>query len=345
MRAASRSGLVEFCVARGTVSFSLAYYVVNTAWRSSTAYWASRLCIRAKVCAFSSTPSARIARGFWKGMGKNRWCGAYCPVNSLASANLPTFATKTDPSTTTQTSPNAAWFGAYEPTPGRFSRGESIAPLSPKLTPEKLYVLGQPLSSLGSPASAHELGNSTLLFDSPRSTQADFTSTPPAGPSSFFPQRGPASGPTQTAGLTAFSSPGPQDINCSFRAPSNMAIEREPPKTSLSPGKDNQRPHQPEFGSPSPLRSTLPKVFNIPRKDKPRPEHHRPSNSGVGADGKLRKYRTESTIHPSNERPDPPPSSSGISADGELRKRSAKSPCRTITPKLADLLDRPPTPP
>ncbi|KAI9776878.1 MAG: hypothetical protein M1839_009326 [Geoglossum umbratile] len=99
-----------------------------------------------------------------------------------------------------------------------------------------------------------------------------------------------------------------------------MAIERDSPsKASIPPQGGNQRLHQPEFGSPSPLRSALPKVFNMPTKGRPRPEHHRPSNSGIGADDGLRKHHAESAVHPINKHPSPlQPSNSGIVADGEL---------------------------
>ncbi|KAI9847511.1 MAG: hypothetical protein M1837_002412 [Sclerophora amabilis] len=57
-----------------------------------------------------------------------------------------------------------------------------------------------------------------------------------------------------------------------------MAIEREPPKDSTSPAKPRQslaqRNEEPAFGKASPLRSNLP--FIMPKKNHPRPEHHRP---------------------------------------------------------------------
>ncbi|KAI9765409.1 MAG: hypothetical protein M1840_007367 [Geoglossum simile] len=98
-----------------------------------------------------------------------------------------------------------------------------------------------------------------------------------------------------------------------------MATEQAPPsKAPLSPQKSKQNLHQPEFGSPSPLRSTLPKVFNIPHKGRPRPEHHRHSGGGIDA-GEHRDH-AGSTIRPSNKHADPPQASdSSIGADGELR--------------------------
>src|ERR1700754_4991941 len=58
-----------------------------------------------------------------------------------------------------------------------------------------------------------------------------------------------------------------------------MAIEREPPK---SPAKPDQQPtstgQRPEFGRTSHLQSPLRAaagIFNIPKANRPRPEHHR----------------------------------------------------------------------
>ena len=60
----------------------------------------------------------------------------------------------------------------------------------------------------------------------------------------------------------------------------NMVVEREPPKTQLSPSKtDHHTQHRvigPEFGKATSLQSPLrPSVFNIPKANKARPEHHR----------------------------------------------------------------------
>lgn len=55
-----------------------------------------------------------------------------------------------------------------------------------------------------------------------------------------------------------------------------MVVEREPPK---SMAQSPQRPSQPEFGKPSPLKSCLQSsgdnVFIISKPQQPRPEHHR----------------------------------------------------------------------
>ncbi|KAL8696289.1 MAG: hypothetical protein Q9224_002872, partial [Gallowayella concinna] len=62
----------------------------------------------------------------------------------------------------------------------------------------------------------------------------------------------------------------------------NMVVEREPPKVVPTPQKPSQPSHetikQPEFGKASPLQNRLlPKdVFNIPKANRPRPEHHQP---------------------------------------------------------------------
>lgn len=61
--------------------------------------------------------------------------------------------------------------------------------------------------------------------------------------------------------------------------PSNMVVEREPPKATpqkpLQPAFPNIK--QPEFGKPSPLGSRVqpPNIFNMPKSYQPRPEHHR----------------------------------------------------------------------
>ena len=60
-----------------------------------------------------------------------------------------------------------------------------------------------------------------------------------------------------------------------------MVVEREPPKSALSPSKVNQQQPVPkighvEFGKPSALQSPLTKsIFNIPKPNHARPEHHR----------------------------------------------------------------------
>lgn len=65
-----------------------------------------------------------------------------------------------------------------------------------------------------------------------------------------------------------------------------MVVEREPPKTAnLSPRKSNQRAYgdvkPPEFGKPSPLQNRLKSsVFNIPKPQQSRPEHHRAEPDG-----------------------------------------------------------------
>ncbi|KAL8764980.1 MAG: hypothetical protein Q9209_007781 [Squamulea sp. 1 TL-2023] len=62
-----------------------------------------------------------------------------------------------------------------------------------------------------------------------------------------------------------------------------MVVEREPPKATHSPQKPSQPAFgtvkQPEFGKASPLQNRfLPKnVFNIPKVNRPRPEHHQPT--------------------------------------------------------------------
>ena len=82
----------------------------------------------------------------------------------------------------------------------------------------------------------------------------------------------------------------PYSSDFTFRSPlpsAEMVVEREPPKTSLSPRKVNEqaplRPSQyqqpPEFGKASPLQNRLTSnnIFNIPKPQKAHPEFHRPA--------------------------------------------------------------------
>ncbi|KAL8782986.1 MAG: hypothetical protein Q9213_004943 [Squamulea squamosa] len=62
-----------------------------------------------------------------------------------------------------------------------------------------------------------------------------------------------------------------------------MVVEREPPKATQSPQKPSQPTFetvkQPEFGKASPLQNhfVTKNVFNIPKLNRPRPEHHQPT--------------------------------------------------------------------
>jgi len=80
-----------------------------------------------------------------------------------------------------------------------------------------------------------------------------------------------------------------------------MVREREPPRVPLTPHKINQptteRMQQPEFGKPSvmqnPLRGNT-NPFNVPKPNRPRPEHHRPAGRSSGdtleqADGQSKR--------------------------------------------------------
>jgi SNF2 family DNA or RNA helicase len=69
-----------------------------------------------------------------------------------------------------------------------------------------------------------------------------------------------------------------------FDVSSKMVNQREPPKAPLSSAKVNQPPadpnSQPEFGKPSlPQATKQSNVFNIPKPNKPRPEHYRPASA------------------------------------------------------------------
>lgn len=63
-----------------------------------------------------------------------------------------------------------------------------------------------------------------------------------------------------------------------------MVVEREPPRVPPSPQKNNLQPtkgiQQPEFGKSSSIQNRLnspSNIFNVPKPNRPRPEHHRPA--------------------------------------------------------------------
>jgi len=69
-----------------------------------------------------------------------------------------------------------------------------------------------------------------------------------------------------------------------------MVREREPPRVPLTPHKINQptteRVQQPEFGKPSVIQNPFrlnTTLFNVPKPNRPRPEHHRPPSRPSGA--------------------------------------------------------------
>lgn len=83
-----------------------------------------------------------------------------------------------------------------------------------------------------------------------------------------------------------------------------MVVEREPPKAPLSPAKPNQQPQnqsQPAFGKPSvlgnPSRTSL---FNIPKPNHARPEHHRPKPPTLPANSQPVTKAGESVRHSYN---------------------------------------------
>ncbi len=80
-----------------------------------------------------------------------------------------------------------------------------------------------------------------------------------------------------------------------------MVTEREPAKAPYSPQKANKlaplNPQQPQFGKQSPLRpsTNLENVFNKPRPNHPRPEHHTlpPISSILGGDSVVKIPRPQ----------------------------------------------------
>ena len=85
----------------------------------------------------------------------------------------------------------------------------------------------------------------------------------------------------------------------------SMVVEREPPKATHQKLGQPTLPivqHAPEFGKPSPLQNRLQpnnNVFNIPKPQQSRPEHHRPSAKEVA----------HKVLDPLMHRQPPPPSS------------------------------------
>ena len=98
--------------------------------------------------------------------------------------------------------------------------------------------------------------------------------------------------------------------------PSKMVVEREPPKATSQ--KPVQPPSfatasQPQFGQPSPLQNRLQpsKVFNIPKSNQPRSEHHRQSPPALAShlqqvkDFAHKVVEPFRTHHPIQPRPTP----------------------------------------
>ena len=82
-----------------------------------------------------------------------------------------------------------------------------------------------------------------------------------------------------------------------------MVVEREPPKLPLSSAmpfqQSSQKPGQPEFGKASTLQSPLrTSLFNIPKQDQPRPEHHRTKPPIVAAKSCQTTTRVDGVIQP-----------------------------------------------
>ncbi|KAL4920817.1 SNF2 family N-terminal domain-containing protein [Aspergillus aurantiobrunneus] len=89
-----------------------------------------------------------------------------------------------------------------------------------------------------------------------------------------------------------------------------MARESNPPADPITPGKPREQtsrpvPHQPEFGVPSPLgRPSYPQhhgisnPFNIPKQNRPRPEHHRPQQQRPRHHNPLQQNATRPNIPP-----------------------------------------------
>ena len=147
-----------------------------------------------------------------------------------------------------------------------------------------------------------ELGKSSPLFSfrSPDSTRVYSVGTSPqyqVGGSSLRTVSSPhQSSNIQSSCVSDCLQPSPPET--SGLGKHTMVMEREPPKLPLSPTKLNkqssQKHGQPEFGMASTLQSPLrPSLFNIPKQNQARPEHHRTNTPIVAA----KNFQTTTNEH------------------------------------------------
>lgn len=135
----------------------------------------------------------------------------------------------------------------------------SFDPSPPTKASEHTFKLESESSTPDRPLNASRLGDSSSLFSNVRDSPIFSFGASPAIDFEF----------TSNA-LESFNS-------------KKMVVEREPPKATPSHQQSHklafQDVRQPEFGKPSPLHNQLqPKnVFNIPKANHIRPEHHRPN--------------------------------------------------------------------
>lgn len=143
------------------------------------------------------------------------------------------------------------------------------------------------------------LGDSSSLF-SPRASTGSPEKAQQATTADFQPFQFVGSSPAKTSTFTFTSSPpstrGFPDVSIPswlqssatikdlpHKRESRMVVEREPPKAPPTPQRPSQpvfgNIQQPEFGKASPLQNRLHtnNVFNIPKSNQARPEHHRPA--------------------------------------------------------------------
>ncbi|KAL8791688.1 MAG: hypothetical protein Q9195_005695 [Heterodermia aff. obscurata] len=151
-----------------------------------------------------------------------------------------------------------------------------------------------------------------------------------------------------------FETPGSSDFT--FRSPlpaAEMVVEREPPKTSLSPRKADEQPplrplsqyQQPEFGKASPLQNRLTSnhVFNIPKPQKAHPEFHRPAQpifQHPNIHGQPFERTVEPQVRPSHTTLPTSKPKYGLSSNGDVVEiaRPADFPPQPTYPKPAPVV-------
>ena len=226
--------------------------------------------------------------------------------NTLASSQLPSFASEPLPR---QTPSPSITFRVPSPTTSDEEDIQAAEAGPPRdYLPEYLdRRTSHPLDfdfSEGNRDSLSVLGDSSSLF----SDTGAIDLLAPAPSTSLQPFQFGTAGPTSRIPFFPDSAPN-----------SKMVVEREPPKAT--PQKPVQPPsfvtaNQPQFGQPSPLQNRLQPsyVFNIPKPNQPRSEHHRQQPPAIAthlqqvkdfAHKVVEPFRTHHPIQPRSTSADP----------------------------------------
>lgn len=226
------------------------------------------------------------------------------PHNTLSNANPPQFKTPTE-----ARSPQLEIFETDSPSSEPVEVNEEwVRSFRARLSGLQQFPVEESPSTVSSSAFGGTDHNSVIGDSSPLL----FSLTPP-----FQRKRPDESGVTPSILLESKSSSPPKQAELTFTLPpfsgvdlnrwpvgpsspftqksttsdvtNKMVREREPPRVPLIPHKINQptteRVQQPEFEKPSviqnPFRSNT-TLFNVPKPNRPRPEHHRPPGRSSG---------------------------------------------------------------